>query len=77
MMVDTRSEAFATACMYSIVETVKANNLKTYEYLTYVLEEMSKCMQDLNTEVPERLMPWSDELPEYVRRKDTKQKVSS
>ena len=77
MMVDTRSGAYATACMYSIVETVKANNLKTYEYLTYVLEEMSKCMQDLNTEVPERLMPWSDELPEYVHQKDTKQKVSS
>ena len=73
MMVDTKSGAYAAACMCSIVETVKANNLKTYEYLTYVLEEMSKCMQDLNTEVPERLMPWSVELSEYVRRNDTKQ----
>ena len=54
--------------MYSNVETAKANNMKIYEYLTYVLEEMSKYMKDLNTEVPERLMPWSDELPDHVRK---------
>lgn len=68
MMVDTKSGAYATACMYSIVETAKANNLKIYEYLTYVLEDMSKYMKDLNTEVPERLMPWSSELPDHVRK---------
>lgn len=68
MMVDTKSGARASACMYSIVETVKANNLKTYDYLTYVLTEMIKNMHGLNTEVPERLMPWSDELPDHVRR---------
>ena len=55
--------------MYSIVETVKANNLKRYDYLTYVMKVMIKNMKDLNTEIPERLMPWSDELPDHVRRK--------
>lgn len=66
MMVDTKSGAYVTAYMYSIVETAKANNLKIYEYLTYVLEETSKCMKEMNTEIPERLMPWSDELLDHV-----------
>ena len=68
VMVDTKSGAKASAVMYSIVETAKANNLKVYEYLTYVLTELSKIIEYPNTEVPERLLPWSDELPENVRK---------
>ena len=68
VMVDTKSGAEASAVMYSIVETAKANNLKVYEYLTYVLTELSKIIEYPNTEVPERLLPWSDELPENVRK---------
>lgn len=68
VMVDTKSGAEASAVMYSIVETAKANNLKVYEYLTYVLTELSKSIEYPNTEVPERLLPWSDELPENVRK---------
>lgn len=68
VMVDTKSGAKASAVMYSIVETAKANNLKVYEYLTYVLTELSKIIEYPNTEVPERLLPWSEELPENVRK---------
>lgn len=68
VMIDTKSEAEASAAIYSIVETAKANNLKIYEYLTYLLTELSKNLQDLNTDVPERLLPWSSELPSNVRK---------
>ena len=68
VMIDTKSGAEASAAVYSIVETAKANNLKIYDYLTYLLTELSKNMQDLNTEVPERLLPWSSELPSNVRK---------
>lgn len=68
VMIDTKSGAEASAAIYSIVETAKANNLKIYDYLTYLLTELSKNLQDLNTEVPERLLPWSSELPSNVRK---------
>lgn len=68
VMIDTKSGAQASAGIYSIVETAKANNLKVYEYLTYVLSELSKNIEYPNTEVPERLLPWSKELPQHVRK---------
>lgn len=68
VMIDTKSGAEASAAIYSIVETAKANNLKIYDYLTYLLSELSKNLQDLNTEVPERLLPWSSELPSNIRK---------
>ena len=67
-MIDTKSGAEASAGIYSIVETAKMNNLKIYDYLAYLLTELSKTMQDLNTEIPERLLPWSKELPDHVRK---------
>ena len=68
-MVDTKSGAEASAAMYSIVETAKANNLKMYDYLVYLLTELSKIIHDFSTEVPERLLPWSSELPDNLYKK--------
>ena len=47
-----------------------ASNIVVYNYLTYLLTKLSKTMQDLNTEIPERLFPWSKELPDHVRKPD-------
>ena len=69
VMVDTKSGAEASAAMYSIVETAKANNLKMYDYLVYLLTELSKIIHDFSTEVPERLLPWSSELPDNLYKK--------
>lgn len=66
VMIDTVQGAQASAVLYSIVETCKANNLKIYEYLRYLLEELPKTIHDFNTEVPDRLLPWSDQLPSYI-----------
>ena len=57
VMIDTPAGAESSAVIYSIVETAKANNLNIYEYMKYLLEEL-----------PERLMPWSAELPDKVRK---------
>lgn len=54
--------AKASAIIYSIVETVKENNLDPLKYLTYVLEQLP--LIDLTDEVAlESLMPWSTEIP--------------
>lgn len=66
VMIDTLRGADASAVIYSITETAKANNLKIYDYLVYVLTELSKCIQDFNTEIPERLYPWSEDFPKHL-----------
>lgn len=68
-MIDTPSGADASAIVYSIVETAKANNLKPYEYLKHLLTEIPKHMNDTNTSFVDDLLPWSEMLPEECRKK--------
>lgn len=58
---DTVKGAKASACVYSIIETAKANGLNTYKYLEYVLREMPDSDWMRHPENLDRLMPWSDE----------------
>lgn len=54
--------AGASAVMYSIVETAKANNLNIFQYLYTVLLYMPDCMN--SSAGIEQLMPWSDFIKE-------------
>ena len=54
--------------IYSIAETAKANNLKPYNYFKYLLEEIPEHMEDIDRSFLERLLPWSPELPEKIRK---------
>ena len=65
VMIDTIKGAEASAIIYSIVETAKANNLRTYDYLKLLLTEIPNHMDDKNFDYFENLMPWSD----YVQEK--------
>ena len=40
-LIDTPKGAEASAIIYSIVETAKVNNLKTYPYLTWLLGKIA------------------------------------
>ena len=44
--VDSIRWAEASAIMYSLVETAKANGLRVYEYLKYVLTELAAHQDD-------------------------------
>ncbi len=68
VLIDSMQGAQSSAVIYSIVETAKANHLKIYEYMKYLLEELPKYVQDLNGEIPESLMPWSQDLPQELRK---------
>ena len=57
--------ARASAVLYSIVETAKANNLKVYEYINLVLSEMMEHKDDPDQSYVRDLLPWS----EYVQEK--------
>ena len=45
-MIDTINGAKTSVIIYSIVETAKANNLKPYNYIQYLLDEIPKHMED-------------------------------
>ncbi len=67
-MIDTIHGAKSSAIIYSIVETAKANNLKPYDYVQYLLEEIPKHMNDKDCSFLEDLLPWSEKLPEGIRK---------
>ena len=67
-MIDTVKGAQASAAVYSIVETAKANHLKPYEYLKHLLTEMPKHMEDTDFSFLDNLLPWSDAIPDICRK---------
>ena len=69
-MIDTVNGAQASAVIYSIVETAKANNLKPYEYLKYLLTELPQRLDEKSSELNlDDLLPWSKDLPDICRKK--------
>ena len=67
-MIDTINGAKTSAVIYSIVETAKANNLKPFNYVQYLLEEIPKHMNDRDYSFLEDLLPWSENLPAEIRK---------
>lgn len=68
VMIDTIQGAQASAVIYSIVETAKANDLKIYDYIKYLLEELPKYVNTFNSELPTKLFPWSPDFPQEIRK---------
>lgn len=67
-MIDTINGAKMSAVIYSIAETAKANHLKPYEYFQHLLTEIPKHVDDTNRDFLEELLPWSETLPDQVRK---------
>jgi transposase len=61
LFANTASGAQASAILYSLIETAKANGLTPFNYLMYLLEELPKEPDNL-----EYLMPWNVELEQTV-----------
>jgi hypothetical protein len=55
--------AKASAIMYSMVETAKLNGLIPYQYIKYLLSELSQ-MDYIDPTQIDHLMPWSSSIPE-------------
>lgn len=62
--------ADASAVVYSITETALLNGLKPYVYLTYVLDQLRQMGPFPKPEELDRLLPWSDDLPDGFRTKN-------
>ncbi|GBF32341.1 mobile element protein [Desulfocucumis palustris] len=59
LFADTPKGASASAAVYSIVETAKANGLNVYTYLNYLFLYMPNTDHRNDPEALEELMPWS------------------
>lgn len=65
---DTPKGASASAAVYSIVETAKANELEVYTYLEYLLLYMPDLDWQNHPEDLELLMPWSQAVQAECKR---------
>lgn len=73
-LIDTVHGARASAILYSIVETAKANELNIYQYFKHLLTEIPKHMDETGLDFLDDLLPWSKKLPAECRKKKTKSK---
>lgn len=67
-IIDSKNGATASAMLYSIAETAKANKLKPYEYFRYVLEEILVHQDEPTESYIGTLLPWSESLPDSCRK---------
>ena len=68
-LIDSIDGAKASAIIYSITETAKANHLNPFHYLPHVLTVLKDHQDDTDYRFIEDLLPWSDQLPEICRSK--------
>lgn len=66
---NSQKGANSSATIYSVIETAKENNLKPFEYLTYLFEKMPNIdIEDKNA--LDELLPWSENLPDCCRKQN-------
>jgi transposase len=59
LFANTANGANASAVLYSLIETAKANGLTPFDYLKLLMEELPKNQIDID-----RLLPWNVEIPQ-------------
>ena len=72
VIIESDKGAKASAVLYSLAETAKANQLNTYKYFELLLSEIPKHMDDTNLKFLDELMPWSsriqNECPSLIKQ---------
>ena len=66
-VIDTIEGAKASAIIYSITETAKANGLNPFRYMEYLLTELMEHLDDTDRSFLNNLLPWSETLPDICR----------
>jgi len=59
--------AAASAAVYSMIETAKANGLNPYKYLHFILSELPGVQFGQNPEFLEEYLPWSSDVQEFCK----------
>lgn len=61
--------ADSSAVVYSVTETAKENNLIPFKYIEYLLTKLPN-MDTENLELIDKLLPWSEDLPDELKLKN-------
>lgn len=69
VLIESDHGAKASAMIYSIVETAKANNLSVHKYLDMLLTVIPKHMDDKSLDFIDALLPWSDVVQQNCQTK--------
>ena len=64
VLMESDNGANASAMIFSIAETAKANNLNTYDYFELLLSEIPKHQDDKNLDFINELLPCSKNVQE-------------
>lgn len=67
LFADTPAGADASALMYSVVETAKANDINVYHYLTFLLEKLPYL--DGTDESYESVCPWNESVKQEIENR--------
>ena len=59
VLIESSNGAKASAILYSLVETAKANMINTFEYFNLLLTEIQQHMEDKDLSFIDDLLPWS------------------
>lgn len=71
VIIESSNGAKASAILYSLVETAKANMINTFEYFNLLLTEIPRHMDDKDLRFIDDLLPWSPRVPKNAQA-DTK-----
>ena len=71
-VIDTLEGAKASAIIYSITETAKANWLNPFRYMEYLLTELMEHLDDTDRSFLDDLLPWLKTLPDICRSSQQK-----
>lgn len=67
VIIESSKGAQASAVLYSLVETAKANDLNPYKYFELLLSELPQHMDDTNLNFLDDLLPWSEGVKEKCK----------
>lgn len=62
VLIESDNGAKASAVLYSLVETAKANQINTYKYFELLLTEIPKRMSGTDLRFIDDLLPWSEKV---------------
>ena len=72
VIIESDNGAKASAVLYSLVETAKANQINTYKHFELLLSELPNHMNDTDLHFIDDLMPWSQliqrECPSHLKK---------
>lgn len=72
VLIESDHGARASAMLYSLVETAKANNLNTHKYLEMLLKVIPQHMEDKDRQFLDALLPWSEVVQQECRSMNKK-----